>query len=94
MSRPNTGSVAPNGTALSHRSRLSHSSPPASPKKNAGTSSSGMIRSVRANAPVRFGAAASTTSRGTCGRRAKYRLGSARKKNASRKTMNAQKPAV
>ncbi len=94
MSRPKTGSVVPNGTPFSQRSSASHSSPPASPKKNEGMRSSGARRSVSANAPVRRFASVSTTSRVTCGRSAKYRFGSARTKNTMRKTKNAQKPAV
>ncbi len=94
MSRPKTGSVVPNGTPFNQRRSASHSSPPARPKKNAGMSSSGMIRRVSLSAPARRGASVSTTMRGTCGRSAKYRFGSAMRKNAMRNTMNAQKPAV
>jgi len=94
MSRPKTGSVVPNGTPFSQRRSESHSSPPARPKKNDGMSRIGMSRSVSASAPARRGASVSTTMRGTCGRSAKYRFGSAMKKNAMRNTTNAQKPAV
>src|SRR5438067_34668 len=76
MSRPNTGSVAPNGTWLSQRSSMSHSSPPARPKKNAGMRRSHMNRSVVETAP-RLRRSASTTTRGICGRSAKYTFGSA-----------------
>ena len=52
-----------------------------------------MRRSVPRSADGR-GRDASTTTRGTCGRSAKYRFGSAMTKNRSRNTMNAQNPAV
>src|SRR5438309_445394 len=68
MSRPKTGSVAPKGTWLTQRRSMSHSSPPARPKKNAGMSRSHMTRSVVESAPRRR-RSASTTTRGICGRR-------------------------
>ena len=52
-----------------------------------------MMRAVPASAEPR-GRSASTTTRGTCGRSAKYRFGTARTKKMRRNAMNAQNPAV
>src|SRR5207237_925926 len=93
MSRPKTGSVCPNGTWFSQRSSGSHSSPPAMPKRDGGMSRSHMTGRVVVRAPRRR-RSVSTTTRGTCGRSAKYRFGSARTKKMPEKARNAQNAAV